>query len=245
LPHATTQTPHHHYHGNQTPHLAHYPLLFFNAVSQSYRSLNKGNPHHQVPDVAEASYHGSDSNGPSSRSSSVSSYQISDQSPPNRTLAFFQSQLDELKRVSLQTEIEKQQILKALEDATAKLNGTHKQLRQQHDFIQTLENRLRPAPPKSTPEPTPNTVPLDTNQNAAQSSHTIADLLKLSPEHQQSTKFPKFHGKSKKEFKSWYDQVLAILACPPWTSVFSDMETKKLKIDQISSNVSAKLFASL
>jgi len=44
-------------------------------------------------------------------------------------------------------------------------------------------------------------------------------------------KFPKFYGKSKQEFKIWYDQSLSILASPGWNKVFQGLKTKKLKTD--------------
>ena len=44
-------------------------------------------------------------------------------------------------------------------------------------------------------------------------------------------KFPNFAGKSKQEFKRWYDTVLAILGSPSWQSVFKDMNKKLLHTD--------------
>jgi len=40
------------------------------------------------------------------------------------------------------------------------------------------------------------------------------------------SKFPKIQGKLKAEFKTWFDQVLAILATPTWKSVSADMSKK-------------------
>ena len=59
-------------------------------------------------------------------------------------------------------------------------------------------------------------------------------------------KFPKFAGKSKQEFKRWYDIVLAILASPSWQSVFKDMSKKLLHADnEIPKALSASLYAAL
>ena len=59
-------------------------------------------------------------------------------------------------------------------------------------------------------------------------------------------KFPKFAGKSKAEFRSWYDSVLAILACPVWKTVYSDIASKTLRTDdEITESVSSSLFAAL
>jgi len=78
---------------------------------------------------------------------------------------------------------------------------------------------------------------------------TMSEVFQLQQkfaEHQLTPKFPKFNGKSKAEFKSWYDQVLAVLSSPPWNTVFADMSTKTLKYDhEISSTLSSKLFSSL
>lgn len=58
--------------------------------------------------------------------------------------------------------------------------------------------------------------------------------------------FPKFARKSKIEFKTWYDKVLAILAAPPWASVFQDLSTLTLKTDDnITVKLSAKLFSAI
>ena len=60
------------------------------------------------------------------------------------------------------------------------------------------------------------------------------------------TKFPAFTGKSSTEFRTWYDKILSILATPPWTSVFQDVNEKLLHTDDmISSDLSSKLYSKL
>jgi len=75
-------------------------------------------------------------------------------------------------------------------------------------------------------------------------------LLKSKSTHttsqQQQTKFPKFAGKSKEEFRLWYDQILAVLTYPTWRNVYKDVSTRSLKTDdEIDPDLSAELFTAL
>jgi len=245
LPHPSTMAQPQYYREYHAPQ---YPHSFYDAESQSYHSVQHLND--QAPAVTQASHNAStNSHDTSSLSSSMTSIRVSDPTPPNHTLEFFQSQLDELKRASVQSETEKSNLLKALSNATAQLNGAYQHLNQQHHLIQNLESKLQQSttPHQTSPVPQANIQSSNSQSNEVHEiPHTIADLIKVSSDHQHSAKFPKFHGKGKKEFKTWYDQVLAILTCPPWTSVFKNIETKELKTDdEISSSISSKLFASL
>jgi len=82
-------------------------------------------------------------------------------------------------------------------------------------------------------------------------NEALSHLLKSSKEASENRdssaiKFPKFHGKTKQDFRQWYNQVLAILASPPWTSVYRDVPNQLLKTDnEISTSLSSKLYAAL
>ena len=244
LPRPSTRVQPHYFREYHAPQ---YPHSFYDAESQTYYS-NQGHTH--VPDATPASHHASiNSHETSSLSSSMTSIRVSDPTPPNHTLEFFQSQLDELKRASVQSETEKATLMKALASATSQLNNAYQHLNQQHQLIQNLESKLQQPVHGPAEQPASHINVKSSNTHVSDTKelpHTIADLFKLSSEHQQSTKFPKFHGKGKKEFKTWCDQVLAILVCPPWSKVFEDIALKQLKTDdEIPSALSSKLFASL
>ena len=58
-------------------------------------------------------------------------------------------------------------------------------------------------------------------------------------------KFPKFSGKSTTEFITWYDQVLSILAIPPWQSLY-DKGTNAVIAEELADEpLSMKLYSSL
>jgi len=243
LPHPSTTTQPQYYREYHAPQ---FPHSFYDAESQSYHSNHRNV---QVHGATSASHHASINSHDASSLSSSMSLRVSDPTPPNHTLEFFQSQLDELKRASVKSETEKSNLMQALANATAQLNGAYQHLNQQHQLIQNLELKLQQSTSSHQTNPTPQANIQSSNTQEDDPNiipHAIADLLKVSSDHQQSAKFPKFHEKGKKEFKTWYDQVLAILACPPWSNVFKNIETKELKTDEeISSSISSKLFASL
>ena len=107
----------------------------------------------------------------------------------------------------------------------------------------------QPARPTRQETPVQPTMFTNVAQPLNQHPVTMSEVFQLQQkfaEHQLTPKFPKFNGKSKAEFKSWYDQVLAVLSSPPWNTVFLDMHTKTLKQDhEISPTLSSKLFSSL
>lgn len=114
-------------------------------------------------------------------------------------------------------------------------------------------NISSPKLPSSMPATQPNLPPASTSQtNSIDTNKAFFDLLQLHKDALDAKKvsssihFPKFHGKSKNEFKTWYDQVLAILSSPTRMAVFKDLQTKKFhKDDNISPELSSKLFSAL
>ena len=97
-------------------------------------------------------------------------------------------------------------------------------------------------PPTTTPHSSQNEV------NMAIVNFLTANKNFIETKSNESTtiKFPKFYGKSKDEFRTWFDQVLSILATPTWHKVFKDMPSKTLHTDDdISPTLSLKLFSAL
>ena len=207
------------------------------------------------------------SNRSASTLSSSTYYNMSDPPPPNHQMRFVQSQLDDIKKDSM----EKQALLQALQNATNELHKAttrismlerENTLFHQRHPTQFTQNPTDPAsaPPQqtsfyestATPHPTP-IPPLFESQHRSpptnQTSISISEMLLLQQkisESQLTPKFPKFQGKSKAEFKTWYDQVLAVLSSPPWNTVFANITTKALKQDDdISPTLSSKLFSAL
>ena len=58
-------------------------------------------------------------------------------------------------------------------------------------------------------------------------------------------KFPKFSGKSTTEFVTWYDQVLSILAIPPWQSLYDKTTNRVIQENEAKESLSMKLYSSL
>jgi len=58
-------------------------------------------------------------------------------------------------------------------------------------------------------------------------------------------KFPKFSGKSTTEFITWYDQVLSILAIPPWQSLYDKSANAVITEELADESLSMKLYSSL
>jgi len=58
-------------------------------------------------------------------------------------------------------------------------------------------------------------------------------------------KFPKFSGKSTNEFITWYDQVLSILAIPPWQSLYDKSTNTVITEELADESLSMKLYSSL
>jgi len=228
-------------------------------------------PFNDAPSLTNTSYMDCVSSQQSSRSASTLSsstyYNMSDPTPSNHQMRFVQAQLDEIKKESM----EKQALLHALQNATNELQKATTRIsileRENIMFHQQQSMRFPTNPPNPSSAPPPQhsfynstttepTTPIPQSfgsQNhhlpSNQTSISLSEVLLLQQkitESQLTPKFPKFQGKSKAEFKTWYDQVLAVLSSPPWNTVFANITTKALKHDDdISPTLSSKLFSAL
>ena len=245
---------------------------YFDPESQSFNTNQMGNPYcipnTDDPSITATSHmDGVSSQHSASTLSSSTYYNMSDPTPPNHQMRFVQSQLDEIKKDSL----EKQTLLQALQNATNELQKATTRISalerenlmfHQRQSMQSPQIPTDPvsAPPTqnsfyastATPFPTSIPPPFQSQHRPSSTNQTpisISELLLLQQkitESQLTPKFPKFQGKSKAEFKTWYDQVLAVLSSPPWNTVFANMTTKALKQDDdISPTLSSKLFSAL
>jgi len=216
-----------------------YPNSYFDPESQSHQFISN-----QIPETVQASYRNPGSKTSYSSLSSSAPYN-SDPTPPNHTLHYFQNQQDDLKRNSIESKIEKERMLQALEIAAKSLVDAKDQIKKQNEIINKLESKMPSAWYQHPVEdPRASTIP-----DIPISATSIVDLFKIqhqNSEYQQSPKFPKFYGKNKSKFKSWYDQVIAVLSCPPWSTVFHDIPSEELKTDEnIPQTLSSKLFYAL
>ena len=60
-----------------------------------------------------------------------------------------------------------------------------------------------------------------------------------------SIKFPKFSGKSSADFTSWYEQILSIIAIPPWQQLYDSATNDVVDESQAPTVLSQKLYSSL
>ena len=98
-------------------------------------------------------------------------------------------------------------------------------------------------PPTST---TTNPIPITQEQQTMQNMlTTMVNALNHTKDSYTSTKFPKLSGKSKNEFRLWYDQVLSILASPGWSKLFDITNQSPVPEDNADPALSAKLYMSL
>ena len=127
-------------------------------------------------------------------------------------------------------------------------------LQQPNHYPASVPSYTRPLPVQinaTTPLPTPTPVPSTEQDHILSLNSAVMEMIKihkesLSLKDSTTLKFPKFSGKSHKEFQSWYDSVLAILAAPQWQAVFKDLELKLLHTDaEIDDKLSAKLYSYL
>jgi len=190
--------------------------------------------------------------------------------PEILSLEILQQKLQDVQKMSSQTEIEnqtlRQQVLMAQQQMST-IFETVTQLNQQNQHLtRQLQHQHLPTPTNEIitqqipfVQPSTETTPQPLQDTT---SHTLVNdplnlqeaLINLLQSHQRSNeakdtssiKFPKFAGKSKTEFKVWYDQVLAILASPGWVTVFQNVSSKTLKLDEeISESLSSRLYAAL
>jgi len=80
-------------------------------------------------------------------------------------------------------------------------------------------------------------------QNMQNMITTMVNALHKDP--YATTKFPKLAGKSKNEFRLWYDQILSILASPGWSPLFDITTQSPVNEENANPSLSAKLYMSL
>jgi len=171
---------------------------------------------------------------------------------------------DEANRLLLQQVLEAQTHLNKVYAQMSNLQSINNDLHQQihshsiadkppndPDLNPTMNNASYHPHPTSHPQPK-----VGTSSETAQPSlnQALLDMLHAQRGYFENktdtssllTKFPTFQGKSSTEFRTWYDKILSILATPPWTPVFSNIQSKQLHTDDsISPDLSSKLYSKL
>ena len=177
--------------------------------------------HHQLPSVASVSSN--------STMSSRQSY------PPNQQSSHQSQNFDMI----MNTLIENQKQMQEL----------------QRQLIQIQMNRHTPSPiqsqlsshvPKteSQHEPPPADAQTLFFQQMLQTSRAQQDFFQKT-EISASPKFPKFSGKSSSDFTSWYEQILSILAIPPWQKLYDPITNDVVEESDQVATLSQKLYSSL
>jgi len=96
----------------------------------------------------------------------------------------------------------------------------------------------------------PNITPTDqipfSQDNSIQNMFaTMVNAIQHTKDPYATTKFPKLSGKSKNEFKLWYDQILSILASPGWSPLFDIVNQTPIQETNADPGLSSKLYMSL
>ena len=162
-------------------------------------------------------------------------------------------------KILLQQVIDNQKYLASIYDKVARLESENKNLQAKLAVPPTpaLPSPSDPTVPSPIPPPTtslsiPPVPPVQVSHDNSSQLITLEDLKLLKAQQERAdlktteVKFPKFSGKSKEEFRVWYDSILAILASPAWKDVYSDLSSKTLKTDkEIPESLNLSLFVSL
>ena len=202
--------------------------------------------------------------------SSVTSYNTGRQSMENNKLRNLQSQINEMKREKQLSDESNRLLLQQVLEAQTQLNKVYTQMSNLQSINNDLHHQLNSntSPSANNPDanpskhhtpnnlqPTSNLQPQPNNDNDPSSlNQALLDMLRAQQGYFEKktdtssllTKFPTFQGKSSTEFRTWYDKILSILATPPWTPVFSDIQSQQLHTDEsISPDLSSKLYSKL
>jgi len=206
--------------------------------------------------------------------SSVTSYNTGRQSMENIKLRNLQSQINEMKRDKQVSDEANRLLLQQVLEAQTHLNKVYAQMSNLQSINNDLHQQIHShsiadKPPNDPdlnptmnnasyhPHPTSHPQPkVGTSSETAQPSlnQALLDMLHAQRGYFENktdtssllTKFPTFQGKSSTEFRTWYDKILSILATPPWTPVFSNIQSKQLHTDDsISPDLSSKLYSKL
>ena len=118
-----------------------------------------------------------------------------------------------------------------------------------------MEPNTTTIQPIQEPEPP---VLTSTQEYQNQSTHDSPMLSKLIQMMDKQTKYyetkadstttlriPKFKGKSRLEFRTWYDQVLSLLQAPPWNALYNAEVDDIIEESPSPSQLSQKLYAAL
>jgi len=110
------------------------------------------------------------------------------------------------------------------------------------DTIMTEINQPETPHPNSTPA---NEIPLSQDNSIQNMFATMVNAIQHTKDPYATTKFPKLSGKSKNEFKLWYDQILSILASPGWSPLFDTINQIPIQETHANPGLSSKLYMSL